>query len=63
MLWVYAIDILKCPRCLGPRRLLAAIQDPQSIEKVLRAMKLPFHAPELAQARAPPQEGGVWWGA
>ncbi|MGK0204097.1 MAG: hypothetical protein ACI9S9_003177, partial [Planctomycetota bacterium] len=30
----------------------SAIHDPQSIEKVLRAMKLPFHAPELAPARA-----------
>jgi len=45
------------------RRLLAAIHDPLSIEKVLGAMKLPFHAPELAPARAPPAEEGTWWGA
>jgi hypothetical protein len=35
---VYAVDILTCPRCGGVRRLLAAIQDPDSIERVLRAM-------------------------
>jgi hypothetical protein len=60
---VYAVDVLTCPRCGGPRRLLAAIHDPLSIEKVLGAMKLPFHAPELAPARAPPAEEGTWWGA
>ena len=60
---VYAVDVLTCPNCHGPRRLLAAIQNPLSIEKVLRAMKLPFHAPELAPARAPPAEEGTWWGA
>jgi hypothetical protein len=32
---VYAVDILTCPRCGGVRGLLAAIQDPDSIERVL----------------------------
>jgi hypothetical protein len=54
---VYAVDILTCPRCGGVRRLLAAIQDPDSIERVLRAMGLPWQAPELAVARAPPE---IW---
>ena len=45
-------------------------QDPDSIERVLRAMnacyrsrRLPFDAPELAVARAPPDGGGGWLGA
>jgi hypothetical protein len=38
-------------------------QDPDSIERVLRAMGLPFEAPELAVARAPPDGGGGWLGA
>ncbi|MFT6080511.1 MAG: hypothetical protein ACJAYX_002402 [Planctomycetota bacterium] len=29
-----------------------ASRDPQSVEKVLREVKLPFHAPELTPARA-----------
>ena len=42
---------------------LAAIQDPDSIERVLRAMGLPWQAPELAVARAPPEVEGGWLGA
>jgi hypothetical protein len=49
---VYASDILTCPHRGGIRRLLAAIQDPDSIERVLRAMGLPGQAPQLAVARA-----------
>jgi hypothetical protein len=60
---VYAVDILTCPRCGGVRRLLAAIQDPDSIERVLRAMALPWQAPEFAVARAPPEIEGGWLGA
>jgi hypothetical protein len=57
---VFRVEIFTCPNCGGARRLLAAIKDPDSIERVLRAMGLPFEAPELAVARAPP-EGGVGW--
>jgi hypothetical protein len=53
-----------------PAFLLAAIKDPDSIERVLRAMnaryrarRLPFDVPELAVARAPPDGGGGWLGA
>jgi hypothetical protein len=38
VLWAFGVDVLTCPRCGGTRRLLAAIQDPDSIERVLRAM-------------------------
>jgi hypothetical protein len=41
--------------------LLAAVQDPSSIERVLRAMGLPFE--ELAVARAPPGGEQEWFGA
>jgi hypothetical protein len=51
---VFSVEVLICPRCLGPRRLLPAIQGPVSIERVLRAMGLPCDVPELAPARAPP---------
>ena len=63
MLWVFRVEIFTCPNCGGTRRLLAAIQDPDSIERVLRAMELPFEAPELAVVRAPPDGGGDWLGA
>ena len=61
---VFGVEIFTCPNCGGARRLLAAIKDPDSIERVLRAMnaryrvrRLPFEAPELAVARAPPE---IW---
>tara|TARA_R110002094_G_scaffold154604_3_gene141876 strand:+ start:526 stop:717 length:192 start_codon:yes stop_codon:yes gene_type:complete len=63
VLWVFGLEILTCPNCGGARRLLAAIQDPDAIQRVLRAMGLPFDAPELAVARAPPDGGGDWLGA
>ena len=59
---VFELDVLVCPHCQGPRRLLAAIHDSASIEKVLRAMELPHEAPVLAPARAPSGAEGDWWG-
>ena len=47
----FGVDVLRCPRCGGAQRLLVAIQDSDSIGRVLRAMKLPFDAPELAAGR------------
>jgi hypothetical protein len=47
---VFRVEIFTCPNCGGVRRQLAAIQDPDSIERVLRAMGLSFDAPGLAVA-------------
>lgn len=64
LLWrVHGVDVFTCPRCGGARRLSAAILDPGSIERVLRAMGLPCDAPELAPARAPPGSEQGWCGA
>jgi len=70
VLWVFRVEVLTCSNCGGARRLLLAIKDPDSIERVLRAMnaryrarRLPFDVPELAVARAPPDGGGGWLGA
>ena len=54
---VYLIEVLVCPRCGGPRRLLAAIQDPESIRRVLGSLGLSAEVPELAAARSPPRQG------
>ena len=32
---VFGIDVLLCPHCVGTRRVLAAIHDPDSVRKVL----------------------------
>ena len=37
---VFGIDVLVCPKCAGPRRVLAAIHDPAAIARVLAALGL-----------------------
>jgi 23S rRNA U2552 (ribose-2'-O)-methylase RlmE/FtsJ len=59
---VFAIDMLRCPHCGGVRRLLAAITDPDAIEKVLRAMGLPCDVAQVAPSRAP-SGAPEWWRA
>ena len=40
----------------SPRRLLAAIQDPDSIRKVLGSLGLSADVPVMAAARSPPRQ-------
>ena len=37
---VFAIDIEKCERCGGPVRIIASIEDPDVIEKILKHLGL-----------------------
>src|SRR5690606_13887306 len=60
---VFGVEIFTCPNCGGKRRLLAAIQDPDSIQRVLRSLGLSGEVPELAPARAPPGDEQGWFGA
>ena len=48
----FEIDVLACPDCGGRLRLLATIEDPELIAKILRHLELPEDAPEPAPARA-----------
>ena len=56
---VWLVDVLVCPHCRGVRRLLGAIHDPVSIDRVLVAMGLPTLAPEMAAARSPPTQAAL----
>ena len=47
----YAVDVLVCPRCAGPMRLLSVIQEESVARRILEHFRLP--------ARAPPR-GGPW---
>jgi hypothetical protein len=42
---VFAIDITTCPQCGGPLTILAAIEDPSMIIKILSYLGLPIRAP------------------
>jgi len=48
---VFAIDVLECPRCRGPMRILAAIHPPETTSAILACLGLPVRAPPLAPAR------------
>ena len=48
---VFAIDITTCPQCGGPLTLLAAIEAPTVIAKILAHLGLPTRAPPKSPAR------------
>ncbi len=48
------LDVLACPRCGGRLKLIALIDDPAVIRRVLRHLELPTEVPEARPARAPP---------
>ena len=51
---VFNIDISLCSKCAGQIKIVAAIEDPKVIKKILEHLGLPWTAPRLAQARGPP---------
>jgi len=50
----YGLDVLACPRCGGRLRLVALIDDPSVIERILRHLGLPADLPATRPARPPP---------
>ena len=48
---VFAIDLTTCPQCGGELTLIAAIEDPAVIRKILTHLGLPTRAPPKAPAR------------
>ena len=52
---VFALDVLGCPVCQGPMKIIAESTQPEIIERFLAALDLPTKHPELERARPPPQ--------
>ncbi len=50
---VFAVDVLECPRCAGPMRILTAIHPPTATRAILECLDLPSRAPPVAP---PPPE-------
>jgi hypothetical protein len=42
---VFAIELLVCPRCGGPRRILGAVTEPAAVRRLLAALGLAAHPP------------------
>jgi hypothetical protein len=56
---VFAIDIEACPECGGKLRVIACIEDPQLIAKILAHERAREVATVKAVARAPPADDGA----
>jgi hypothetical protein len=57
---VFGIDIETCPVCAGAVQIIACIEDPVVIEKILThldAKTAGHEAPRQPPSRAPPQQG------
>ena len=52
---VFTLDVLKCPVCRGPMKIIAEITQPEVIARFLAALDLPAEHPEIERARPPPQ--------
>jgi hypothetical protein len=52
----FRADLETCPRCQGRMRVMAALTDPSSIRRYLEGTGQSADIPEIAPARAPPQE-------
>jgi hypothetical protein len=53
---VFLVDVLRCPRCGGRRRILAAITEGRVVRAILDALGLPTEPPVVHPARGPPDE-------
>ena len=49
----FEIDVLACPGCGGRLRLLATIEDPEVVRKILSHLGLPAECAEAFPARSP----------
>ncbi len=54
------IDVLSCPECGGRLRLLATIEDPAVIRKILSHLGIATECPRPAAARPPPETAGFF---
>ena len=57
---VFGFDVLACPRCGARMRILAAINPPDAIRKILGCLGLPTRAPPIAPA-IPDGEAAASW--
>ena len=52
----YQCDVLVCDNCGGKRDIIAFIEDPGPVRKILQHVGLPADPPPIAAARAPPED-------
>jgi len=52
----FDVDALQCPKCYGRMKLIAMIEQPDVIEKILDHLGLPTEKPCALPARSPPEQ-------
>jgi hypothetical protein len=52
----FGYDVMACLECGGRMKLIAMIEDPAVIAKILDHLKLPTEPPVAKPARAPPEQ-------
>jgi uncharacterized protein YbaR (Trm112 family) len=52
----YALDVLCCPRCKGPMRLIAVIDNELVARRILEHLGLPARAPPRGRRSRPAQD-------
>ena len=52
---VFGVDVETCHLCGGKMKIIAAIEDPAVIRKILEHLGLPFRPPQVFPARGPPK--------
>ncbi len=50
---VFALDVLTCPQCGGPRRLIARLTEPAVVRKIVAHPGHPTEPPRAALTRSP----------
>ena len=58
---VFESDVLRCARCGGRLRFVAAIDDPEAIRRILGHLGLPTSIPPPLPARPPPGGEQTWF--
>ena len=56
----FDIDVLACRRCGGRMRLIATIEDPEVVRKILGHLGLPTDVPRPFPSRAPPSQADLF---
>ncbi|MCP4602140.1 MAG: hypothetical protein GY847_16760 [Proteobacteria bacterium] len=52
----FGVDVLACEKCSGRMKIVALIDQPQVIKKILKHFGLPTEIPQARPARSPPRE-------
>ena len=56
----FGVDVLACPKCDARRRVIAYIEEPSVVRKILRHLGLPDTPLPTTRSRGPPQEAFAW---